>query len=126
MLKLIISLNFNTHMDEICKKVCADVYLCLFVWMCHSRIRNSKINRLHERYLRLIHNDKRSSFHEPLERDSSVSIHKRNLCFTGIEMFKIMKGKAPTVVREMFTLNKKRDTNFAIELCFYSVHNGKV
>ena len=41
-------------------------------------------------------------------------------------MFKIMKGSAPTVVREMFTLNKKRDTNFAIGLCFYNVHNGKV
>ena len=39
-------------------------------------------------------------------------------------MFKIMKCTAPTVVREMFTLKKKRDTNFEIVLWFYSVRNG--
>ena len=39
-------------------------------------------------------------------------------------MFKIMKGSVPTVVREMFTLRKKRDTNFEIVLWFYNFRNG--
>ena len=35
-----------------------------------------------------------------------------------------MKGSVPTVVREMFTLRKKRDTNFEIVLWFYNFRNG--
>ena len=35
---------------------------CALVWMCHSRINNTKINRLHERCLRIMYNDKTSSF----------------------------------------------------------------
>ena len=31
---------------------------CQLVWMCHNRTNNNKINRLHERCLRLIYNDK--------------------------------------------------------------------
>ena len=46
----------------------------------------------------------------------SVSIHKRSLRFLTIEMFKIMKGTAPTLVIEMFPLNEKIDTNCEIVL----------
>ena len=35
---------------------------CALIWMCHSHENNNKINRLHERCLRIIYNDKRSSF----------------------------------------------------------------
>ena len=56
------------------------------LWMCHSITLNSKINRLHERCLRLIYNDKQSTFHELLEKDCSVSIHTRTLQFLVTEM----------------------------------------
>ena len=49
------------------------------VWMCHSRTNNNKINRLHERCLRLVINDKDTSFKDLLEKDGSVSTHHRNL-----------------------------------------------
>ena len=75
--------------------------------MCHSRITNNNINRLHERYLRLIYNEKQYSFHELLERDGSVSMDKQNLRFLAIGMFKKMKGTAPTLVREMFPLHEE-------------------
>ena len=52
---------------------------CQLVWMCHNRSNNNKINRLHERCLRLIYNDKKSSFKDLLEKDGSVSVHHRNL-----------------------------------------------
>ena len=65
--------------------------------MCHSRITNHNINRLHERYLRLTYNEKQYSFHELLERDGSVSIG----------MFNKMKGTAPTLVREMLPLHEE-------------------
>ena len=44
--------------------------------MCHSRNINSQINKLHECALRLVYNDKSSSFRELLERDKSVTIHE--------------------------------------------------
>ena len=40
--------------------------------MCHNRTNNRKINRLNERCLRIIYNDKQSSFIELLEKDNSV------------------------------------------------------
>ena len=41
---------------------------CLLICMCHSRENNRKINRLHERCLRTIYNDKQSSFNGLLEQ----------------------------------------------------------
>ena len=65
---------------------------CPLVWMCHSRANNSKINRLHERCLRIIYSDKQSSFEELLEKDSSVSIHQRNLQVLATGMYRVRKG----------------------------------
>ena len=54
-------------------------YFSVSFWMCHSRKINTQINKLRERALRLVCNDKNSSFQELLERDKSVTIHKRNI-----------------------------------------------
>ena len=51
---------------------------CPTIWVFHSRSHNNKINRLYERCLRLIYNDKQSHFEELLVRDNSVSRHHRN------------------------------------------------
>ena len=45
---------------------------CPLIWMCHSRTINNKINSLHERCLRIIYNDYRSSFEYLLDRDKGV------------------------------------------------------
>ena len=42
---------------------------CPAIWMFHSRTLNNKINRLHERCLRIIYNDKLSNFEELLHKD---------------------------------------------------------
>ena len=49
----------------------------------------NKIKHLHERCLRLIHNDKLSSYEELLEKDGSVSIHHKNIQSLATEMFHI-------------------------------------
>ena len=67
---------------------------CPLVWMFHSRGINNKINRIHERCLRVIYNDKKSSFYELLEKDGSVSIHKRNLRFLACEIFQLKRDMA--------------------------------
>ena len=59
---------------------------CPLVWICHSRTNNNKINRLHERCLRIVYNDKESSFNDLLEKDGSVSIQMRNTQILATEM----------------------------------------
>ena len=45
---------------------------CQLVWMCHNCTKNNKINRLYERCVLLIQNDKKFFFEELLEINSSV------------------------------------------------------
>ena len=47
--------------------------------MLHSRTMDNKINRLHERSLRIIYSDQSSSFEELLERDKSFYNHFKNI-----------------------------------------------
>ena len=75
---------------------------CPLIWMLHSRQNNNKIKHLHERCLRLIHNDKLSSYEELLEKDGSVSIHHKNIQSLAIEMFQIKYGQSPEIVSDIF------------------------
>ena len=75
---------------------------CPLIWMLHSRQNNNKIKHLHERCLRLIHNDKLSSYEELLEKDGSVSIHHKNIQSLAIEMFQIKHGQSPEIVSDIF------------------------
>ena len=50
---------------------------CPLTWMFHGRGLNNKINRIHERALRITYNDK-SSYGELLTKDRSVTIYHRN------------------------------------------------
>ena len=75
---------------------------CPLIWMCHSRENNDKVNRLHEKCLRIIYNDKRSSFNALLEKDVSVSIHERNIKILATEMFKVRKNLAPPQMHQIF------------------------
>ena len=111
-------LNFCEHFDDIIKKASRKIYAlsriipfmniskkrilmssffnsqsnyCLLVWMFHSRLINSKINRLHERVLRIVFSDFKSSFENLLEKDGVVPIHIKNLQIFATEMFQISK-----------------------------------
>ena len=70
--------------------------------MCHDRTYNSKINRLHERCLRLICNNKCSFFKELLVKDNFVSIHHKNTHTLAIEMFKVYTKTSPEIMQEGF------------------------
>ena len=80
---------------------------CQFVWMCNNRTNNNKINCLHERCLRLIYNDKKSSFEVLLQKDGCGSIHHRNLRTLAVELFKVFKGLSPVIFAEAFSVRQQ-------------------
>ena len=75
---------------------------CPLIWMFHSRGLNNKINRIHERALRITYKDKSSTFQELLEKDNSVSIHHRNVQKLAIEIYKVLHGFSPPILNEIF------------------------
>ena len=79
---------------------------CPIVWMFHSRQINNKINRLHERALRVIYRDHVSTFEELLAKDKSVTIHQRNLQYLAIEMFKSKNSLSPAFMKDIFKEQK--------------------
>ena len=46
--------------------------------MFHSRKRNYRINKIHERALRIVYNDHQCAFEELFERDNSFTIREKN------------------------------------------------
>ena len=79
--------------------------------MCHNGANNNKINRLHERCLHLIYNNKKSFFKNILENDGSVSIHHRNLRTFAVELFKVFKGLRPVIFAEAFPVRQQSQYN---------------
>ena len=75
---------------------------CRLVWMCHNRTINNKINRLHERCLRIIYNDNKSSFQELPDKDKGVTIHIKNVRALAIEMFMVSNNYSNSLISEIF------------------------
>ena len=75
--------------------------------MCCNGSLNAKMNRLHERCLWIVYNDKKSNFNELLVKDGSVSIHHQNLQKQAIEMFKVFRGLSPEIVNELFQFRQQ-------------------
>ena len=123
-------LDFNIHVSNICKKVSLKLHAlarishflgtdklrilmksfiesqfgyCPLIWMFHSRTLNNRINRLHERALRLVYRDSTLSFEELLEMDKSFTIHHRNLQKLATEMFKVKNNLSPIFMKSVFT-----------------------
>ena len=125
-------LTFDDHISDICKKTGKKIsalarvtpYMgiakkrilmnaffisqfsyCPLVWMFHSRTDNIKINRLHERCLRIVYNDKQSSFNKLLEKDGSVSIHMRNIQILATEMYELINNLSTLILNGVFKRN---------------------
>ena len=123
------NLNFTEYITKLCKKgnqklhalariskflnkdklkilmktfITSQFNYCPLTWMFHNRTLNNKINRLHERSLRLVYQDETLSFQELLDLDNSMTIHHRNLQRLATEMFKIKNNLSPKPIKEIF------------------------
>ena len=72
------------------------------IWMFHNRNLNNKINRIHERALRIVYRDKTSNFTELLQEDNAVNVNQRNSQVLATE---VKMGFAPQLVKELFALS---------------------
>ena len=72
----------------------------------HSRKLNNKINKLYERCLRIVYNNNTSTYKELLETDNFVSVHFRNVQALAIELYKVVNGFSPDVMKDVFPLNE--------------------
>ena len=75
---------------------------CPLVWMFHGRQLNNRINRIHERALRIVYRDTKSSFNDLLIKEKAFTIHERNLQTLGIELYKVAYGISPKIMRLVF------------------------
>ena len=71
--------------------------------MFHSHQNNKKIKHLHKKCLRLIQNDKLSSYEELIEKEISFSVHHRNIQSLAIEMLQIRLGQSCEIITDIFT-----------------------
>ena len=70
-----------------------------------------KIKHQHERCLRLIYTDKKSSCENLLEKDNSVSIHHKNIQALAIEMFKVKHKLCPEITGDIFIERTNNEYN---------------
>ena len=68
----------------------------------HDRAANSRINKIHERALRIVYRDTKPSFDELLAKDNSVSIHQRNTQLHMIEIHKTKNSLNPSFMEDIF------------------------
>ena len=79
---------------------------CPLTWMFHSRNLNNKINRFHERTLKIACWDYKSSFNEFLQKHNSFTIYHRNIQSLSIEIYKFLNELSRSIMSDVFKQNQ--------------------
>ena len=95
-------LSFNKRRTPFRAFVEPEIKYYPIVWMCHSRHTNNKINRLHERALRVVYDDDVTAFHELLAIDKSFCIHHQNIQRLLIEICNALYDTSGNSLKELF------------------------
>ena len=79
---------------------------CPLIWVFCSRKSNSRINRIHERAMRIAHYDYESTFEQFLIKNKTITSHKKNLQYLAIEIYKTFNSLNPPFMDEIFSINQ--------------------
>ena len=91
---------------------------CPLIWMFHDRCLNAKVNKIHERALRIVYKDSHADYEALLTFDNVVSIHQRNLQYLMTEIYKIKHSLNSSFMSETFvTRNVHYDLRTKNKLC---------
>ena len=128
-------LNFQEHVRSICKNASRKIHAlgrvkkymhssklklimhsfieefnyCPLIWMFHNRTLNRRINKLHERVLRITYKDETSSYETLLSINNNFTTHERNLPKLATLMYKVKNNISPIIVNNLF---KKHHTQY--------------
>ena len=99
---------------------------CPLIWMFYSRAMEHRINRIHERTLRLIYpNQHQLTFKELFEK-KNVRIHQRNLETLAAEIYQGKNKISPEVVDLLFEFTNKNcnftNTSIFKKKRYFTVH----
>ena len=94
-------MSFNKHRTLMKAFIESQFNYCPLIWMFHSRTMNNKINRIHERALRLVYSDLVSSFGELLKKDNHFLFNTR-IQGLAIELYKFRRGLPPSIMKNVF------------------------
>ena len=67
-----------------------------------EELRTKKINRIHERALKITYKDRFSTFQELLQKGNYVIIHHKNVQKLAIEIYKVLHGFTPPILNDIF------------------------
>ena len=70
-----------------------------------NRTLNNRINRIHERRLRILYHDDTSNFTKLMQKENEVTVHQRNLQVLATKIYKVKMGFATHLVKELFTIS---------------------
>ena len=79
------------------------------VWMFCSRRSSSLVNNVHERALRIVHDDHNSSYSELLKTKNERTIHQQNINVLMKEIYKFGNDLSPRLIDDMFQVHKNYD-----------------
>ena len=135
-------LTFNNHMSKLCMKASKKLHAliqvakymnetqrkkimysfiyslfqyCPLVWFFCSRKFNTRINKIHERALRVVYRDINLTFCEILYKRNIYTIHERSVQDLAIELFKVKRQICPEVMAEIFISNNASRRSSRVE-----------
>ena len=87
---------------------------CTLIWMFRDRSVHKKINKIHERALRIVYKDSCPSFEDLLKKAEPVSIHEKNLKLLATEIFKTQSNLNPSLMTQIFV---QKDVPYHLRSC---------
>ena len=123
-------LNFRSHISNLCKRASQKLHAfarvstfmnpgklrplmnsfttaqfsnCPLIWMFHERYLNTKLNKIHEKALRIVYKDAYADYEALLKLDNAVSVHQRNLQYLMTEIYKSKNSLNSSFMKELLT-----------------------